>query len=88
MSCVSSTNSNKDFILENSGFTKMILMESKNTVCEFLLKDKNNTIYEVIEIKKQIENPQNEQTIWIKYIGLRRKSICGAQPIKITEIGK
>lgn len=83
-----STDKTKETVLENSGFTKMIVIESKDTTCEFLLKDKDNISYEVLDLKKLMETPKNGQILWVKFVGLRRKSICGAQPISITEVGK
>lgn len=83
-----STDKTKETALESLGFTKMVVIESKDTTCEFLLKDKDNTSYEVLDLKKIIETPKNGQILWVKFVGLRRKSVCGAQPISITEFGK
>lgn len=68
------------------GFTEMTIVKSKNTSCEFLLQDNNENLYEVENIFTKIPMLKNGNKIWIKYISLRKMSVCGAQPIQIIEV--
>lgn len=93
LSCVnkatSDTNNQSNSTEMNSqteGFTEMTILESKNTSCRFLLKDDNNSLYEVENIATKIPDIQTKNKIWIKFTPLRKMSVCDAQPISIDEI--
>lgn len=72
--------------LRNEGFTEMKIIEDRKTSCIYLLQDENKTLYEVEKLASKVTNIQAGNTIWVKYISLRRMSVCNAQPIEITEM--
>ena len=67
-------------------FTEMTAI--KNDKCSFLLQDKSAQKYEVQAITSKIPNLSDGKKVWITFQPLRRMSVCGAQPIEITEVYK
>lgn len=68
------------------GFTEMRIIESNDTPCQFLLKSKDGTVYEVEEIQSRIPGMKANTNLYVKFTPLKRVSQCNAQPIKIEEL--
>lgn len=72
--------------LQNAGFTEMTIIEDPKTSCLYLLQDPNKTMYEVENLASKIGDLKAGNKFWVKFVSLRRMSVCNAQPIEITEI--
>ena len=92
-SCINNQNAQNEMqkdstTLQNDGFTEMQIIEDRKTSCAYLLQDLNKTLYEVKDLSSKVSNLKAGNKIWLKFISLRRMSVCNAQPIEITEIHK
>ena len=68
------------------GFTEMRIIEANDTPCQFLLRSKDGTVYEVEDIQSRIQGMKADTNIYVKFTALKRVSHCNAQPIKIDEL--
>lgn len=82
-----SENQKDSTTLQYEGFTEMQIIEDKKTTCIYLFQDLNKIKYEVENLSSKVSSPKAGNKIWVKYISLRRMSVCNAQPIEITEVG-